>query len=147
MFAIQTGSKFLNARFFLDPNSVFELTVSSTPKKYKDRSEVDRVAELIKDYLDSRIASIQKIIDSEQATLAEAVKEVARLEAKLAELIEQPYKEVAKKVPQVERKLAQARWQVNNNSVSSYRKELSRLERIKAAGGVVVKVQQTAVAA
>jgi len=147
MFAIQSGNKFLNARFFIDPNQVFEVRVSATPKTYKTRSEVDRVKTLILEYVDKSIAQIQKNIDREQIVVDRAEKDVARLEARLAELVEQPYKAVAEKVSQVERQLEQARWKLKANSVADYRKDLRRLEQIQSSGVAVVKMQQMAVAA
>jgi hypothetical protein len=146
MFAIQSDGKFLNARFFIDPNRVFELTVSNTPKTYKTRSEVDRVKTLICEYVDGRINRIQKNIVSERAEVDRAEKNVVRLEARLDKLVEQPYKTVVKKIPQVKRQLEQAQQRVKDNSVNSYKKDLRRLEQIRASGAAVVKMQQTAVA-
>ena len=142
MYAIQSGKKFLNARFFLDPNEVFELTVSGTPKTYKTRSEAERVAGLIREYVERSVANYTEMIKRDQTEVDRAEKDVARLEAQLADLIEQPYKEVVKKVPQVERKLEQARWKIESSSVATATKDLRRMEQIRAAAAAVVKVQQ-----
>jgi hypothetical protein len=141
MFAIQSGTKFINARFYIDPNSVFEITISGKPKTYKTRSEVDRVMKLVHEYVNKSIASIQKSLISEQTAVARAEKDAARLTARLAELVEQPYKTVAKKVALVERQIERAHETVKANSVGYYQKDLRRLEQIRASGATVVKMQ------
>lgn len=140
MYAIQNGSKFVKARFFLDPNEVFEFSVSDEPKTYKTRAEAERVMGLVLDKMTRSLAAYQKMIDDESAKVSKSKKSLERLEAVLEDLYTQPYKAVEKKVAQTRKQIANAEWYIKGNSVKSWSRDLARLERINQAGLSVVKM-------
>ena len=143
MYAILNDRKFIRARFFLDPNEVFEFSVSDEPKHYKTRAEAERVMELVKAKIARSTKFYTEQIAKESAKAEQSARDIVKLKARLEELYAQPFKLVEKKVAETRKKIESAEWYVKSNSVKSWGRDLARLERISRAGLRVVKIQQT----
>ena len=143
MYAILNDRKFIRARFFLDPNEVFEFSVSDEPKYYKTRTEAERVLGLVEAKIAKSTKFYTEQIAKESAKADKSAKEIIRLQGRLEELYEQPFKDVERKVAQVRKQIESAEWYVKSNSVKSWGRDLARLARISKAGLRVVKIQQT----
>jgi len=142
MFAIKCGPKFLNAKFYIDPNKVFDVVISDTAKVFKTRAEADRVLGLVQVYLTGRISWTEKAINTTVAARARHLKDVIKYQAKIDELSELSYKEVHKQVRDYEHKLARAQSKADSSVSSDYSRDLARLRRIERLQPCVVKMQQ-----
>ena len=140
MYAIQTGTKFLRPSSAY--RSFYDIVVTETPKFIKSHAEAIAAKNAILAQLDKSIANFQSQLESEGKKVARELARIPKLEAKLAELGELPYKEVYKKIPKVEKDLKDAMWYKTANSLASWRRDIARLERIKAGNVRVVKMQQ-----
>lgn len=135
MYAIQTGTKFIKpSSAYL---SAYDIVVSASPKFVKTQQEALAHKKAIIEQIDRSIAAV--------ATVAKEVAKIPKLEAQLAELQALPYKDVANKIPRVERQLHDARWYKTASSVASWKRDVARLQRIKAGNICVVKMQKTLV--
>lgn len=143
MFAIKSGVKFIRAKFFLDPHEVYDFSLSDEPKTYKQRSEADRIAVLVRERIVKLLARYTEYVENETRRRDESLRKVEKLQARLAELYLQPYGEVEKKVANTRKAIEAAEWYIKNNSIRSWTRDISRLERIRAGGVSVVKIQQT----
>jgi hypothetical protein len=139
MYAIQTGSKFLKPQ--TSYRSFYDVSVSDNPKFLKTLTEAKAHCGCIKAQIDTSIARFTKMIQEESATVNKEAAKIPKLKAKLEALKELPYKEVVNKVPRVERELANARNYKTSNSINSWKRDIARLERIKAGNIRVVKMQ------
>jgi hypothetical protein len=140
MYAIQTGSKFLKPS--TQYRSFYDITVSETPKFVKSHQEAVAHKNAMVAQILTSIKAFEKNVDSEAAKVAKEVAKIPKLEARLAELKELPYKDVVKKVPQVEKQLKDAMWYKTANSVNSWKRDIARLERILKGDVRVVKMTQ-----
>jgi hypothetical protein len=140
MYAIQTGTKFLKPK--QSYGSFYDIEVSADPKFVKSEKEALAHKKAMLAQLDQSIANIERNIEVEGAVVAKRLARIPKLEAKLAELGELPYKDVAKKIPRIERELKDAMWYKTANSLSSWRRDIARLQRIKEGNIRVVRMQQ-----
>ncbi len=145
MYAIQSGSKFIKVDYYVDPNEVWNVVVTATPKTYKSRVVAERELQRMNEWLDHRIARAEEVIEGTEAFVAKNKKEVIRLEAKLEGLLDLPFREVEKKVEQVRKAIAKAGSEVGSStpSIRSYKQDLARYQRIKSASAAVVLIRQT----
>lgn len=137
MYAIQTGNKFLkpNEQY----HSFYDIVVTETPRFIKTKQDAETVKKAIIKQLDTSIARFQAQMESEGAKVAAELKKIPKIQAKLDALKELPYKDVYKKIPRYEKELKQAMWYKNANSLSSWKRDIARLERIKEGKVRVVK--------
>lgn len=147
MYAIINDRKFIRARFFLDPNEVFEFSVSDEPKVYKTRAEAERVLDLVLAHIGQRMKFYTEQIDSETHKARKAQEKIDRLTERLEDLYTQPYKQVEQKVAQTRKQIESAEWYTRSNSIKSWSRDLARLTRIGNTGLSVVKIQQTVILA
>jgi len=143
MYAIQTGNKFLKPS--TQYRSFYDIAVSDTPKFLKTRDQAVEHRLAIVAQIQTSIKLFEQNIESEGKKVAQELAKIPKLEAKLAALKELPYKDVVKKIPQVEKQLRDAMWYKNANSLASWRRDIARLERILKGDVRVVKMQQTLV--
>jgi len=145
MYAIQVGSKFAKVEYYIDPDKVWNVVISATPKTYKSRVVAEQELERMNEWIDYRIAHSKEVIDSNTAFVAKSKKEVAQLEAKLEGLLDLPFREVEKKVAQVRRAIAKAKSDSGclGPTIASYKQDLARYNKIRSAGARVVLIQQT----
>jgi hypothetical protein len=142
MYAIKSGTKFVKARFYLDPNEVFDFSISDEPKTYKTRAEAERVMKLVLDKIARSIRFYTEQIDSDSLKARKSQLKIYQLTEKLEELYTQPFKEVEQKVARVRKQISDAEWYTNNNSIRSWSRDLARVTRIGDTGLTVVKIQQ-----
>lgn len=142
MYAIQTGTKFLKPLAGPSWRSSYDIVVTASPKFIKSHQEAVAQRDAILEQIATSISLFEGYIASEGAKVARELAKIPKLEAKLAELSELPYKEVCKKIPKVEKQLKDAQWYRTANSLSSWRRDIARLERIRAGNVRVVKMQQ-----
>lgn len=145
MYAIQVGTKFAKVEYYIDPDKVWNVVISESPKFYSSRVMAERELQRMKEWLDRQIARAEEVIESTEAFVAKSRKEVTRLEAKLEGLLDLPFREVERKVEQVRKAIAKAGREVSSStpSIRSYKQDLARYQRIKSAGAAVVLLQQT----
>lgn len=145
MYAIQVGSKFAKVEYFIDPDKVWNVVVTATPKTYKSRVVADQELQRMNEWLDQQIARAEEVIEGTEAFVAKNKKDVARLEAKLEDLLDLPFREVEKKVAQVRKEIAKAKSDIGSStpSIRSYKQDLARYNKIRSAGARVVLIQQT----
>lgn len=146
MYAIQSGNKFINVRYFCDPNEIFEFVVSASPKTYRSRTEADRDLQNMVGHLDQKIAWTTSSIKAAQRNKSRHIKEADRARALIQELEVRPYKEVHTQIESAKKRLARAETEAEYSLWSDSQRDLARYERIKQAGLRVVKLQQTVVA-
>ena len=140
MYAIQTGTKFLKPSSYY--RSFYDIVVSETPKFVKSHQEAVAMKNAIVAQIESSIAAFERNVAEEGAKVAKELARIPKLEAKLAELKELPYKDVCKRIPKLEKELKDAMWYKTANSLSSWKRDISRLDRIRTAGVRVVKMSQ-----
>ena len=140
MYAIQTGNKFIKPS--QEFRSFYDIVVTDTPKFVKSYEDAVKLADQVAKQIDQSIAAFLRNISTEEKTVNKYLSKIPKLEAQLAELQELPYKEVFKKIPKVEKQLKEAQWYKTANSLSSWKRDIARLERIKAGNIRVVKMQQ-----
>ena len=140
MYAIQTGNKFLKPS--AEYRSFYDITVSETPKFVKSHAEAIAHRNAILAQIDTSIGRFEEQMKAEGAKVSKELARIPKLEAKLAELSELPYKEVYKKIPKYEKELKQAMWYKTANSLSSWKRDIVRLERIRNGNIRVVKMSQ-----
>ena len=138
MYAIQTGNKFLNPK--VSYRSFYDIEVSATPKFVKSHQEAVAHKNAMVAQILTSIKAFEKNMESEGKKVALEVAKIPKLEAKLAALKELPYKDVVKKVPRVEQELKDAMWYKTANSLSSWKRDIARLERILKGDVRVVKM-------
>jgi uncharacterized protein YicC (UPF0701 family) len=143
MYAIQTGTKFIKPSSSY--RSFYDIVVTETPKFVKSQQEALAHKKAIIEQLDKSITAFEKQMAEEGAKVAKELARIPKLEAKLEALKELPYKEVYKKIPRAERELSDALWYKRANSVSTWKRDIARLQRIKEGNIRVVKMQQTLV--
>lgn len=145
MYAIQVGSKFAKVSYFLDPNKVWNVSLSDTPKIYKTKAAAQTEVERVIEWVEDCIVHAEGVIDSTSDSVAKHRKEVARLEAELETLLDLPFREVERKVKQIREAIARAKSNIScgTPSISSVKSDLTRYRKIKAAGARVVLLQQT----
>ena len=143
MYAIKSGTKFIRARFFLDPNEVFEFSLSNEAKTYKTQQEAERVMKLVLDKIARSIEFYTEQIDSESLKARKSQEKIDRLTEQLEELYTQPFKQVEQKVAKVRKQISDAEWYTKNNSIKSWSRDLAYVTRIGNTGLSVVKIQQT----
>lgn len=143
MFAILIGSRFLKTKCFGNlTDKLYDYSLSETPKNYKTLSEAKRDIVLFDDFLQNRISKLGTFIAEEKKSLESNKRRIPKLEANLAELMAQPYKEVFKKVRQVEKARMKAIAEVSSSPISTWTRELTRITLLKAQIPTVVKLQQ-----
>jgi hypothetical protein len=140
MYAIQTGTKFLKPS--ASYTSFYDIVVTETPKFVKTHQEAIAQRNAILAQIDKSIGYFEAQMASEGAKVAKELARIPKLEAKLAELSELPYKEVYKRIPRYEKELKDAMWYKTANSLSCWRRDIARLERIRKGNIRVVKMQQ-----
>ena len=140
MYAIQTGTKFLKPS--ASYTSFYDIVVTETPKFVKTHQEAIAQRNAILAQIDKSIGYFEAQMASEGAKVAKELARIPKLEAKLAELSELPYKEVYKRISRYEKELKDAMWYKTANSLSSWKRDISRLERIRAGNIRIVKMQQ-----
>lgn len=146
MFAIQAGSKFIKTEpLFGGGSDVYNVVITATPKFYKTKADAQTAVQKISEWVESRIAHAEKVIESTNRNVDKRRKEVARLELKLEGLLNLPFREVEKQVATVRKAIVRAGSEIRYGtpSIASYRQDLARYKRIQASGAVVVKMQQT----
>ena len=143
MFAIQSGSKFIKLKHYIDPDKIWDFTVSSEPEKYRTQAEAKLWADRFIKFLDGEIQWKEKSIAETNKSVERAKRDLVRLQAQLDEMVRQPYKDVAQKVRALERKIANAGSAARHKGVPSFRQELGRMVKVRNAGVAVVKVRQT----
>lgn len=145
MYAIQVGSKFAKVEYYGDPDKVWNVVVTATPKIYKSRVVADQELQRMNEWLDQQIARAEEVIEGTEAFVAKNKKDVARLEAKLEGLLDLPFREVENKVAQVRKEIARAGSDVQTRTptIRSFKQDLARYNKIRSAGGRVVLIQQT----
>jgi len=143
MFAILIGSRFLKTnRCGALTDKLYDYSLSETPKNYKTLSEAKRDIVLFDDFLQNRISNLGTFIAEGKKSLESNKRRIPKLEATLAELMTRPYKEVFKKVPQVEKARMKAIAEVSASPISTWTRDLTRLTLLKAQIPTVVKLQQ-----
>ena len=140
MYAIQTGTKFLKPS--ASYRSFYDITVSETPKFVKSHQEAIAHRNAILAQIDQSIERFEAQMAAEGAKVAKELARIPKIEAKLAELKELPYKDVYKKIPHYEKELKDAMWYKTANSLASWRRDIARLDRIRKGNVRVVKMQQ-----
>lgn len=145
MYAIQAGSKFIKVQYYIDPDKVYNVVVSENPNIYKSRVIADRDFQRMTEWLDRQIANAEKNIAGNTAAIAAADKEIDRLKVKFETMLDMPFREVEKQVDQTRRAISKNRGDIDslNMSLRSYKQDLARYNRIKAAQPAVVLLQQT----
>ena len=144
MYAIQTGSKFLVVRYFIDPDKVFGTSISAKPKQWKTKEEAELHLKQARSYFAERIVHMKKIAQESCAKAAKAQARVVKLKEELELLIERPYKEVWE---QVQRKLAELEKrerdaEVEGECAVDYSRTLKKFEKLAEAEFRVVAVRQ-----
>lgn len=142
MYVIQTGNKYLKPS--LSYRSFYDIVVSETPKIIKSHTEAVAAKNAILAQIDKSIATFEAQMAAEGAKVLKELKRIPKIQAKLDELMELPYKEVYKKIPRYEKELKDAMWYKTANSLSSWKRDIARLQRIKEGNVRVVKMQQVA---
>lgn len=144
MYAIRTSGKFLNVRYFLDPNTVFGVAISSKPKSYKTAQEAEQHLVRVREYFAAMIAHVTKISQEAHTRAARAQNRVIKLKAELEVLVELPYKdvhvEVGRKLKELERRESDA--VAESDAALDYGRTLKRLEKLAAADYAVASVRQ-----
>jgi len=140
MYAIQTGTKFLKPSSSY--RSFYDIVVSETPKFVKSHQEAIAQRNSILAQIDMSIKAFENQMAEEGAKVAKELARIPKIQAKIAELSELPYKEVYKKIPRYENELKDAMWYKTANSLASWKRDIARLERIRAGNVRVVKMQQ-----
>jgi uncharacterized protein YicC (UPF0701 family) len=140
MYAIQTGTKFLKPSSSY--RSFYDIVVTETPKFVKSHQEAIAQRNSILAQIDMSIKAFEKQMAEEGAKVTKELARIPKIQAKIAELSELPYKEVYKKIPRYEKELKDAMWYKTANSLASWRRDIARLERIRAGNVRVVKMQQ-----
>jgi len=140
MYAIQTGIKFLKPSSSY--RSFYDIVVTETPKFVKSHQEAIAQRNSILAQIDMSIKAFEKQMAEEGAKVTKELARIPKIQAKIAELSELPYKEVYKKIPRYEKELKDAMWYKTANSLASWRRDIARLERIRAGNVRVVKMQQ-----
>lgn len=145
MYAIQAGGKFAKVEYFMDPDTIWNVVISDTPKLYKSRVLADRDLQRMNEWCERKIAHAEKVIEATTKSVEKSRKEVTRLEAKLEGLLDLPFREVEKKVEQTRRAIVRAGSDVRSStpSIRSFKQDLARYNKIKSAGAAVVLLQQT----
>jgi hypothetical protein len=82
------------------------------------------------------------MVAEESAKVNKEVARIPKLKAKIEALKELPYKDAVNKIARAERELENAKYYKTYNSVNSWKRDIARLERIKAGNVRVVKIQQ-----
>jgi len=140
MYAIQTGTKFLKPS--ASYTSFYDIVVTETPKFVKTHQEAIAQRNAILAQIDKSIGYFEARMASEGAKVAKVLARIPKIQAKIVGLSELPYKEVYKKIPRYEKELKDAMWYKTANSLSCWRRDIARLQRIKAGNIRVVKMQQ-----
>ena len=145
MYTIQTGSKFLKVEYYIKPDEVFNIKVSDTPKIYKTKAAAQTDLTRAADWLARQIDWAEKCIRDTEAEVVKNRKVVERLQAKLAGLLDLPFREVERQVATVRKSIARAESDIgcHNPSIRSFRQDLARYTKIRAAGAAVVGLLQT----
>ena len=145
MYAIQSGNKFINVRYFCDPNEIFEFVVSAKPTTYRSRAEVDRDLNNMVGHLDHKIQHTKGAIADAKKAKTRYLREAERARALIQELEVRPYKEVHTQIESAKKRLDRAESEAKYSIWADWERDLARYERIKQAGLRVVKLQQTVV--
>ena len=140
MYAIQTGTKFLKPSSSY--RSFYDIVVTETPKFVKSHQEAIAQRNSILAQIDMSIKAFEKQMAEEGAKVTKELARIPKIQAKIAELSELPYKEVYKKIPRYEKELKDAMWYKTANSLASWRRDIARLDRIRKGNIRVVKMQQ-----
>ena len=145
MYTIQTGSKFLKVEYYIKPDEVFTIKVSDTPKIYKTRASAQTDLTRAVDWLAKKIDWAEKSIRDAEAKVVKNRMVVESLQAKLAGLLDLPFRDVEQQVATVRKSIARAESNIDyhNPSIRSFRQDLARYNRIRTAGASVVGLQQT----
>ena len=148
MFTIQAGTKFVRVRYFIDPNEIFNVSISDQPNIYRTQQAAKQDLQRLDTWLDEKIQWAEQQIASTEAAIARAEAEVVKQEAKLESLLDLPYRQVVKQVDSAKRNIERERSSIDSHkpSLRSYRADLARYSKLKSAGAAVVSLQQTVVA-
>ena len=143
MFAIQNpAGKFVNPKFFLDANKVFDVTVSAKPATVKTHEQAERRKTLLDEYYSKIVA---RCIENEQIQRKNIKRYSAQFEnltADIGELQDRPYRDVKDVMPKLEDKLARCK----RNIVDCKRAQTenarirAQTEKVINAGYTVVEV-------
>lgn len=135
MYAIQTANSFVNL------NGYGSVSVSAKPVTYRTVAAANEAMATAVAEMNRVITNYTRYADNEQAKVDKAHKDIARLTAKLAELVELPYKDAVRKVETTQQAIKNAKWYLESNSIRSYRREVARLSKVLEQGVKVVKLQ------
>ena len=147
MFTIQAGSKFVRVRYYIDPNEIFDFSISGQPNIYRTQKAAEQDLQRLNTWIDSRIQWTEQQIADTERSIARAEAELVKQEAKLESLLDLPYREVFKRVDNARRAIERSQSAISGRrpSIRSYRADLARYNKIKSAGSAVVSLQQSAV--
>lgn len=149
MFTIQAGTKFVRVRYYIDPNDIFDVSISGQPNIYRTQQAAKQDLQRLGTWIDSKIQWAEQQIASTEAAIARMEAEVVKQEAKLESLLDLPYREVVKRVDNARQVIERSQSAIASHkpSLRSYRADLSRYSKLKSAGAAIVNLQQVAVAA
>lgn len=149
MFTIQAGTKFVKVRYFIDPNDIFDVSISGQPNIYKTQRAAEQDLQRLSAWIDRKISWTEQQIADTERSIARAEAELVKQEAKLESLLDLPYRKVVKQVDSAKAAILRGQSAIacRKPSLRSYRADLSRYSKLKSAGASVVSLQQMAVAA
>lgn len=124
MFTVTFGDKFITGMVYGN------IQTSARPKFFKTQSEVDKFTKAIMAEGTRLVSRYTEYADAEQKKVDKANKDMVRLTAKMAELVELPYKDAVKKVASTKKSMENAQRYIKGNSIKSYRQSASRLQKI-----------------
>ena len=149
MFTIQAGTKFVRVRYFIDPNEIFNVSISDQPNIYRTQKAAEQDLQRLDTWLGEKIQWAEQTIASTEAAIARAEAELVKQEAKLESLMDLPYRQVVKRIDSAKQSIEREKSAIAGHkpSLRSWRADLSRYSKLKSAGAAVVNLQQVAVAA
>lgn len=146
MFAIQSGSKFVNPDY-LRTNDVYAFTVSAYPNMVVSKKDADTLFASTNKYLTETVTWHKNHIAREEAAIAKAQARAEFLRKKLIDLGKKPYKEVGQQIKRAQDEIERCEDKIKGNaqSLKDFRRELTRVEGVQRTGIKLVKFAATAV--
>lgn len=146
MYAISNkAGKFINVEYFLDPNKLFNITISAKPRLIKSKETATTAVVHLDNYLNERITHMKKIISSSEKELKSAKTSLRNANAVIIELNCMPYYQVKEQITKKQKQISDFERKVtfNESCIKDWYKTLARFEKIQKQGYELVEVKQS----